>query len=43
MTDYIESGVTDNGTTGVLGADTIGNAEAFSAGRVIRFGLRATF
>jgi hypothetical protein len=43
MTDYIESGVTDNGTTGVLGADTVGNAEAFSPGRVIRFGLRATF
>ena len=43
MTDYIESGVLDNGTTGVLGADVVGNAEAFSPGRVIRFGIRATF
>lgn len=32
-----------NGTTGVLGAGTIANAEGFSPGRVIRLGIRATF
>jgi hypothetical protein len=32
-----------NGTTGVLGADAIGNAEGFSPGRVIRLGIRASF
>lgn len=36
-------GDTNNGTTGVLGADSIGNAEGFAPGRVIRLGLRATF
>jgi hypothetical protein len=41
--DYTAEGITDNGTTGVLGADTIGNAEGFSTGRVIRLGIRATF
>ena len=30
-------------STGVLGADTIGNAEGFSPGRVFRIGIRATF
>jgi hypothetical protein len=33
----------NNGTTGVLGAGTIANAEGFAPGRVIRLGLRATF
>ena len=33
----------DNGTTAVLGADTVGNAEGFAAGRVVRFGLRMRF
>jgi hypothetical protein len=33
----------NNGTTAVLGAGTIGNAEGFSPGRVIRLGIRATF
>ena len=33
----------NNGTTGVLGADTIANAEGFSPGRVIRLGLRVMF
>jgi hypothetical protein len=32
-----------NGTTGVLGAGAIGNAEGFSPGRVMRLGIRATF
>ena len=32
-----------NGTTGVLGADSIGNSEGFSPGRVLRLGLRARF
>jgi hypothetical protein len=43
MTDYLSSGITDNGATGVLGSDTIYNAEGFSPGRVFRIGLRATF
>jgi hypothetical protein len=43
MQPYLEDGITDSGTTGVLGADTIGNAEGFSTGRVIRLGLRLTF
>jgi len=32
-----------NGSTGVLGADVIGNTEGFSPGRVFRIGLRARF
>jgi hypothetical protein len=43
MGDYLESGIEDNGVTGVLGAGTVGNAEGFSTGRVFRIGLRATF
>jgi hypothetical protein len=43
VTDYVLGGTADNGTTGVLGADTVGNAEGFSAGRVVRFGLRMRF
>jgi Carboxypeptidase regulatory-like domain len=43
VNDYLENGITDNGVTGVLGADTIRNAEGFSNGRVFRIGLRATF
>jgi hypothetical protein len=43
MTDYMVDGITDNGTTGVLGGGTIGNAELFAPGRVIRLGIRATF
>jgi hypothetical protein len=43
VTDYVLGGTVDNGTTGVLGADTVGNAEGFSAGRVVRFGLRMRF
>jgi hypothetical protein len=40
---YLEDGNLDNGVTGVLGADTVDNAEGFSTGRVIRIGIRATF
>jgi len=41
--DYLENGIEDNGVTGVLGADTIRNAEEFATGRVFRIGIRATF
>jgi hypothetical protein len=43
LTDYLIGGDANNGTTAVLGADTVGNAEGFSAGRVVRFGLRLRF
>ena len=43
LTDYLLNGLEDNGTTAVLGADTVGNAEGFAAGRVVRFGLRMRF
>jgi hypothetical protein len=43
LTSYLLEGDTDNGTTAVLGADTVGNAEGFSAGRVVRFGVRMRF
>ena len=43
MQSYLEDGDPNNGVTGVLGGDTIGNAEGFSTGRVIRLGIRATF
>lgn len=43
LTDYLLNGLDDNGTTGVLGADTVGNVEGFAAGRVIRLGLRLRF
>jgi hypothetical protein len=43
LDDYLENGIEDNGVTGVLGGDTIGNAEGFSPGRVFRIGIRATF
>ncbi len=33
LTDYLINGYTNNGTTAVLGADTVGNADGFSAGR----------
>jgi hypothetical protein len=41
--DYLENGVADNGVTGVLGGESLGNAEAFEVGRVFRLGIRATF
>jgi hypothetical protein len=43
LTSYLIEGDPNNGTTGVLGAGAIGNAEGFSPGRVIRLGLRAVF
>lgn len=43
LTDYLINGDVANGTTAVLGADTVGNAEGFSAGRVVRFGVRLRF
>jgi hypothetical protein len=43
LTDYILGGNASNGRTAVLGADTVGNSEGFSAGRVIRFGVRTRF
>jgi hypothetical protein len=43
LTDYLLSGEPSNGTTAVLGADTVGNVEGFAAGRVVRFGVRMRF
>lgn len=43
LTDFLLNGDQANGTTGVLGADTVGNSEGFSSGRVVRFGLRLRF
>jgi hypothetical protein len=43
LDSYLFEGDANNGTTAVLGADTIANTEGFSPGRVVRLGLRATF
>ena len=43
MNDFLSNEIDNNGVTGVLGGDTIRNAEDFATGRVIRFGIRATF
>ena len=43
LSDYILGGEKNNGSTAVLGADNVGNAEGFSAGRVLRLGLRVRF
>ena len=43
LTEFLNDGVIDNGTTGVLGAGTIANQEGFAPGRVFRVGIRATF
>ena len=43
LTSFLIDGDPANGTTGVLGAGAIGNAEGFAPGRVVRLGLRATF
>jgi hypothetical protein len=40
---FLIDGDANNGSTGVLGADTIANQEGFAPGRVFRIGLRATF
>ena len=43
LTSFFIDGNPANGTTGVLGAGAIGNAEGFSPGRVVRLGIRAVF
>ena len=43
LTDFLLNGVTDNGSTGVLDADTVGSPEGFSVGRVVRLGVRLRF
>ena len=43
LTSFLIDDDPHNGSTGVLGAEAIGNAEGFSPGRVIRLGIRATF
>jgi hypothetical protein len=43
LDDFLVNGDPANGTTGVLGSDTIANTEGFSPGRVIRLGLRVMF
>ena len=43
LTSFLIDDDPANGTTGVLGAGAIGNAEGFSPGRVVRLGVRATF
>ena len=43
LTSYLLDGDANNGTTGVLGADVVGNSEGFAVGRVIRLGLRLRF
>ena len=43
LDDFLINGDPNNGSTAVLGADTIANTEGFSPGRVIRLGIRAMF
>ncbi len=43
LSEFLNDGVADNGTTGVLGAGSIANVEGFAPGRVFRLGIRATF
>lgn len=43
LDSFLIDGDANNGTAGVLGADTINNIEGFAPGRVFRIGLRATF
>ena len=43
LDSFLIDGDANNGSTGVLGADTIANKEGFAPGRVFRIGLRATF
>jgi hypothetical protein len=43
LTDYLINGVIENGATAVLDADTVGSAEGFSVGRVVRLGVRMRF
>ena len=43
LTDYFINGVIENGATAALDADTVGSVEGFSAGRVVRLGVRMRF
>jgi outer membrane receptor protein involved in Fe transport len=43
LDSWLIDGDQNNGTTGVLGAETIDNIEGFAPGRVFRLGLRADF
>jgi hypothetical protein len=43
LTEFLNDGVLDNGSLGVLGGGAVTSAEGFSPGRVFRVGLRATF
>ena len=43
LTDYLINGVTENGATAMLDADTVGSNEGFSVGRVVRLGIRMRF
>ena len=43
LDDWLFSGDANNGTTGVLGVDTVNSVEGFAPGRVFRLGLRVTF
>ncbi len=43
LTEFLNDGVRDNGSLGVLGAGAIRNVEGFAPGRVFRIGIRATF
>jgi hypothetical protein len=43
LTDALTNGISDNGSTGVLGSGQIANVEGFANGRVFRIGIRATF
>jgi hypothetical protein len=43
LDSFLVEGDPNNGSTAVLGGDTIANAEGFSPGRVIRLGLRVIF
>jgi hypothetical protein len=43
LTEYLIDGTLENGTTGVLGADTVGNVEGFSPSRTVRIGVRLRF
>jgi hypothetical protein len=43
LTEFLNDGVLDNGSLGVLGAGAIRNVEGFAPGRVFRIGIRATF
>ena len=43
LTDFLINGEAANGTTAVLGADTVVSTEGFSVGRVVRLGVRLRF